>query len=171
MAEMNLPQKGRRMQAPRIDLTPMVDLGFLLITFFMYTTTLARPATMELNMPSREPTTEPTTVVAESTLTLIPTKDHRIVYYEGILSDPGQLKQCSFLQLRQVILKKKGQVVALPATFSANAHKMYVLIKPGDDSTYGDLVQLLDEMSINAVPFSTIVDVTAEEKEWIQKKF
>ena len=168
---MNLPQKDRRMQAPRIDLTPMVDLGFLLITFFMYTTTLARPATMEIKMPSREPTTSPTEVAAESTLTLIATEDHHIVYYEGLLSDLSQMKQCSFTQLRAVLLDKKSRVLSLPATFSANAHKMYVILKPGDESTYGDLVQLLDEMSINEIPFSTIVDLTTEEIEWLRKKF
>ena len=169
MAEMNLPQKGRRSQTPRIDLTPMVDLGFLLITFFMYTTTLAKPATMELKLPSNEPTTTPTTVVAESTITLITIKDHRIVYYEGMLDDATVPKQCSFSQLRSVLLDKKSRVISLPLTFSPAAHKMYALIKPGDNSTYEDLVQLLDEMIIDVIPLYTIMDVSPEEKEWLMK--
>ncbi len=85
MAEMNMPQKGgrRKVQAPRIDLTPMVDLGFLLITFFMFTTTLAQQKTMPLQLPSNERTNTPTVVPAESTLTLIAVKGHGILYYEG----------------------------------------------------------------------------------------
>ena len=173
MADINLPQKAGKYksQTPRIDLTPMVDLGFLLITFFMYTTTLAKPATMEINMPSIEANDTPPEFIAESTITLIAIKGHQIVYYEGILNDPAQMKQCSFAQLRAILLKKKREAALLPATFSRAAHKMYALIKPADNSTYGDLVQLLDEMLVDDIPFYTIVDVSSEEKVWMQKRF
>src|SRR6202041_3220392 len=81
-------KKGKKLST-RIDLTPMVDLGFLLITFFMYTTTLAKPKTMEINMPFKDPNVlEPPNKVKSSTaLTVLLSKDHRIFYYEGIGDD------------------------------------------------------------------------------------
>jgi biopolymer transport protein ExbD len=173
MAEINMPQKGgkRKLQTPRLDLTPMVDLGFILITFFLFTTTMARPKTMELNMPSNEHTDEHPVIPEESTITIIPVKGHRIIYYEGILSNPDQLKQCTRNGIRDVLIGKKKQVAALPSTFSTAAHKLYVLIKPDDNCKYEDVVQLLDEMMINNVPNYTIMDITPEEKEAVVKKY
>src|SRR6185312_11000812 len=110
MAEINMPDKKgkkRKIHSTRIDSTPMVDLGFLLITFFIITTTMAKPKTMELNMPSDRDDHNPTKVIAESTLTLIPTKNHMVAYYEGILTDTAQLKICSTSNVRDVIIKKK----------------------------------------------------------------
>src|SRR3954470_21323321 len=82
-------KKGKKLST-RIDLTPMVDLGFLLITFFMFTTTLAKPKTMEINMPNKEKIDEKDqTKVKESTaMTILLSKEHRVYYYEGIGSDP-----------------------------------------------------------------------------------
>ena len=173
MADMNMPQRSgkRKLSTPRIDFTPMVDLGFLLITFFMYTTTLARPAVMEIRMPTDEPVNDPTPVPAESVITLIATKDHRVIYYEGFLTGFAQLKQCSVSGIRSVLLKKKSAVASLPPTFSAKAHKVFAIIKPGDDCTYGDVVQLLDEMLIDGIGDYAIVDLAAEDKDAMQKKF
>src|SRR5215203_791591 len=83
--------KKAKKLSTRIDLTPMVDLGFLLITFFMYTTTLAKPKTMEINMPYKDEkmTEEQKSKVKESTaLTVLLSKDHQLYLYEGIGSDP-----------------------------------------------------------------------------------
>jgi biopolymer transport protein ExbD len=173
MAELNMPQKRGRgtKPAPRVDLTPMVDLGFLLITFFMYTTTMAKSKIMELKMPSTEPTDSPCKVIAESTITLMPTRDHHVVYYEGILETESQLKNCALADVRGVLLDKKHRVISLPLSYSPAAHKMYVLIKPANESKYGDVVQLLDEMVITGAPNYTIVDITATEQEWIKKNF
>jgi len=173
MAELNVNpgDKKRRRAIPRVDLTPMVDLGFLLITFFMYTTTMASPKTMEVNIPSNEPTPNPTRIIAESTITLIPVAKHRVVYYEGILEDQAQMRICAVQNIRDVLLQKQQKVIALPATFSKAAHKMYVVIKPNNDCTYADVVQLLDEMNIINAPYYSLVDVTGEEQKMIQQKF
>src|SRR5260221_7175096 len=82
-------KKGKKLST-RIDLTPMVDLGFLLITFFMYTTTLAKPKTMEINMPYKDPNMkqEEQNKVKESVaLTVLLSKSDRVYYYEGIGGD------------------------------------------------------------------------------------
>lgn len=165
-----MPQKGgrRKPQPPRIDFTPMVDLGFLLITFFIFTTTMAKPKTMELNMPAT--TGDHTPVAEESVITVMPVKGHRIVWYEGMPAE-SKLKICSNSALRQVLMNKKKQVADLPATFSARAHKLYVVIKPNSDCTYADVVHVLDEMNIVDVPYYSLNDITPEEKEMISKKY
>lgn len=172
MAEITAPAKTgkRKTQAPRIDLTPMVDLGFLLITFFMFTTTLANPKALEINMPDAvDHPDPPTAFIAEATITLIPVSGHKVVYYNSALESKDQLKTEPIAGIRNVLLDKKNTVAALPATFSKEAHKLHVLIKPDAGSSYADLVSLLDEMTIGDVPYYAIVDLTADEKAMVKK--
>ena len=171
MAEIIAPQKAgrRKLQAPRIDLTPMVDLGFLLITFFMFTTTLANHKVMQINMPSNEPTNDVVAFAEEATTTLIATKNHQIAYYNGVLAGKEQLHRCSVAELRNILLKRQAEVAALPAKYSANAHKLHVLIKPNSDCTYADVVNLLDEMNILQVPFYCLVDITTDEVNYLKE--
>ncbi len=172
MADMNMPQKSgkRKLQTPRLDLTPMVDLGFLLITFFMYTTTLARPATMELNMPSVQQEPDPPHVSPENAITIIATKAHKLVYFEGALDNPSQLRQCAFSELRKVVLNKKV-ALALMHGKTGKAHNLFAFLKPADDCTYADLVQLLDEMAIDGIKFYSVADVSKDENEMFRKIF
>ena len=111
-------KKGKKLST-RIDLTPMVDLGFLLITFFMYTTTMSKPKTMEINMPYKDENIkeeEQSKVKSSTVITVLLSKDHRIYYYEGIGDDPTkppQLNVTYFKQkdgIRDVIINKKKTV-------------------------------------------------------------
>ena len=101
MAEIITPQKGgrRQLQPPRLDLTPMVDLGFILITFFIFTTTLAKSEIMKIEMPSNEPTTNPSVVIEESVITLIPVKNHTVYWYEGSFKGAEHVQQAAIAVL------------------------------------------------------------------------
>lgn len=147
----------------------MVDLGFILITFFIYTTTLAKPNVLDVTTPSKEPTPTPTVYPDESTVTVIPVKDHRVYYYFGALQTREQFMDTSMAGIRWVLKSKKREAASLPVTFSAEAHKLHVVIKPNNDCKYADVVQLLDEMEIVAVPVFAIADISQVEKEWIEK--
>ena len=164
MADIITPQKksGRRVHALHIDLTPMVDLGFLLITFFMLSTTLAEQRIMKINMPGKEPG-PPTVFVEEATITLIPVSAHRVLYYCGALRDSTEIKMTETGKARAILLRKQKEVSALPAKFSVDAHRLHVLIKPGSDCVYADLVSLFDEMSILGIERYALVDMTAED--------
>src|SRR6185436_13430285 len=132
-------KKGKKLST-RIDLTPMVDLGFLLITFFMFTTTLAKPKTMEINMPYKDENLkeEEKNKIKESVaLTVLLSKNHRIYYYEGMATDPTKppdLKGTTFSTphgIREEIIKKKNEVEALKHSGAlTQKDQMTVLIKP-----------------------------------------
>lgn len=161
----------RKLSTPRIDLTPMVDLGFLLITFFMYTTTLAKPNVMEIAAPPRDSKGR-TEVPAEATLIVLPTSEHRIAYYSGTENPMLSLHWSSFngtTGLRRLLAKETGRIKALPSNFSAEAHKLHVLIKPDTSAAYEDIVNTLDEMNIASAPYYTIMRITAEEQAAIRK--
>lgn len=96
--------RGRRSLS--IDLTPMVDLGFILITFFIYTTSIAEPRMMDINMPYK-PATESTAYVDTATITIIPTKNHLYATYTGTYRDCMQFNTYTAAELRSVILDKK----------------------------------------------------------------
>ena len=161
--------KKRSAYAPKIDFTPMVDLGFLLITFFMFTTTLTQSKVMELNMPSTEHVDRPTVFVAESTITLIPVKGRRLIYYYGALTGENDIHRCEMQEVRNVLVAKQQSAAALPASFSKDAHKLHVLIKPNTDATYGDLVRLLDEMAILSIEYFAVTDISPEEQLFFRK--
>jgi biopolymer transport protein ExbD len=169
--------KKAKKLSTRVDLTPMVDLGFLLITFFMFTTTLSKPKTMEINMPYKDENIkkeEETKIKSSVALTVLLSKDHRIYYYEGLADDPTkppEVKVTYFKPkegIRDVIIDKKKRVDELKQQGALTAKdQLTVLIKPDVNSTYDDLVSILDEMSINDVRIYAIVDITPVDKEFI----
>ncbi len=174
MAEMEV--KGGK-GSPRVDLTPMVDLGFLLITFFMFTTTMAKPKAMQIQMPFDDPNMqkEDQSQVKESTaMTILLSKDHRIYYYYGIGSDPStppEIKVTGFKDqdgIRDALIQKKKEVQGMVASGAlAPDDKMTVMIKPADNSTTDVLIDVLDEMTINAVPLYAVIDITPVDLEFI----
>ena len=171
-------KKGKKLST-RIDLTPMVDLGFLLITFFMYTTTLAKPKTMEINMPYKDPNMkqEDQNKIKESVaLTILLSKNHKIYYYEGMATDPNKppdLKATTFAQkngIRDEIIAKKKMVDGMKATGALGPKdETTVLIKPDTTSTYSDLVNMLDEMNINDIKVYAIIDITDVDQNFIKE--
>ncbi len=170
-------KKGKKLST-RIDLTPMVDLGFLLITFFMFTTTLAKPKTMEINMPYKDPLMkeeEKNKIKKSVALTVLLSKNHRVYYYEGIGDDPNvapDLKITSFngkKGIREQIIAKKKMVDDMKRSGALGPKdETTVLIKPDTTSTYSDLVNILDEMNINDIKVYAIIDISDIEQGFIK---
>ncbi len=166
MAEMDTSGGGGHKKGPgvkkakksstRVDLTPMVDLGFLLITFFIFTTTMSQATAMKLFLPKDTDKPEEQNKAKESgALTLLLGKNHNVYYYEGTL-DPSasNFKSSTMKQIRNEILTKKR---------STNKDDLVIVIKPGSESTYKDVVDILDEMTINDISRYALVDISDVE--------
>ena len=150
----------------RVDLTPMVDLAFLLIAFFMLTTTLGKSVAMDLNMPKPTDAESEKTVVKESkVLNIILEKDSKIWYYNGTTVMGLQQTDFSPEGIRQVILNKHKFVDSKFGRDDKGDVQTIVLIKPTDDSKYEDLVGILDKMDITKTKIYSIQKpVTLEEE-------
>ena len=154
-------KKGKKMST-RVDLTPMVDLGFLLITFFIFTTTMSQPTAMNLPLPKDTDKPDEQNKAKESgALTLMPSKNETVYYYEGILApDASNFKQTTMKQIRDVIIQKKR---------STPEKDLVIVIKPSPESTYKDLVDILDEMLINDIKRYALVDIFDIEAQLIKR--
>ncbi len=153
-------KKGKKLST-RVDLTPMVDLGFLLITFFIFTTTMSQPTAMRLFLPKDTEKPEEQNKVKESgALTFLLGNDNNIFYYEGTLDPTGSnFQSTNFKDVRDIIMTKKR---------STNPEDFVVVIKPGPMSTYKNTVDLLDEMTINDVKRYALVDIAEVELGLVQ---
>jgi biopolymer transport protein ExbD len=149
-------KKGKKLST-RVDLTPMVDLGFLLITFFIFTTTMSQPTTMRLILPKDTDDPNETPVKVSAVLTILPGKNDQVYYYER--NDPTQLKISNFKAIRDVILDKKRRTD--PVYFN-------IILKPSQDATYRNIVDILDEMTIDAIRHYALVDISPDEYKVIQ---
>lgn len=171
MAEMDTSGGGHHKKGPgvkkakkastRVDLTPMVDLGFLLITFFIFTTTISQPTTMKLYLPKDTDKPEEQNKAKESgALTLLLGKNGNVYYYEGVL-DPtaSNFKTSTMKQIRDVIIHKKR---------TTPKDDLVVVIKPGEESTYKDVVGILDEMTINDIKRQALVDISEQEAQLVK---
>lgn len=151
-------KKGKKLST-RVDLTPMVDLGFLLITFFIFTTTVSQPTSMNLNMPKDTKDPDQNTKVKESgSLTLMLGKGNVIYYYYG--NDPATMQTTGYKDVRKIILEKKR---------TTPAEDLFIIIKPDKDATYKNAVDMLDEMDINDISRYAMVDPTPDEYSKIQQ--
>lgn len=151
----------------RVDLTPMVDLGFLLITFFIFTTTLAKPTVMKLYMPDdKNGPGDP--VCASCVLTVFPAKDNSILFYEGDAGPNTVLKKSNYSEdgIRQVILQKKKSVMMVRGTLD----DFVLIIKPLPESSFQNFVDLLDEVAINNVKHYYISDADKNDEAIIAKQ-
>lgn len=148
-------KKGKKLST-KVDLTPMVDLGFLLITFFIFTTTMSTPTAMKLFLPKDTEKPEEQNKAKESgALTLLLSKDRNVFYYEGILKDDGSnFKSTNFKGLREIIMNKVK---------STDPKDLVIVIKPNKDSKFKDVVDALDEMTINDVKRYALVDIAEAE--------
>jgi biopolymer transport protein ExbD len=191
-------KKGRvKKMSTRVDFTPMVDLGFLLITFFMLATTLNKPQTMEIAMPSKEKLAEADQqkIKASRAVTILLGKDNKVFYYEGTREndiDPV-LNQTDFspkgirqflisknyeimVSVRDLKLKKEARTLS-DIEFETKKNEIIgdkkapiVLIKCTDDSSYRNLIDALDEMAICNIGRYAIVDITPFDLDLIAKK-
>lgn len=170
----------RKKLSTRIDLTPMVDLGFLLITFFIFTTTMSKPKTMEINMPvDKEVKEEDKNKVKDYTaMTVLLSREHRVYYYLGLAGDPQNppdMKVTYFRDkdgIRQAImdLKKKVDEEKYNGMPGHNpTDQPVVLIKADSNSLFDDLVNILDEMNVNAIETYALVDITDIERGFIKE--
>jgi biopolymer transport protein ExbD len=146
--------KGKKMST-HIDMTPMVDLAFLLLTFFMLTTSFSKPQTMEIVMPEK-PTDEADRpeLAKENAMTLLMGENDKLLYYMGLGANP-QLEESDYSPdgIRKVLFQKK------------NNPDLVVLIKPSAKANYKNVVDIFDEMNITGMKKYVIVDITpAEEK-------
>jgi biopolymer transport protein ExbD len=202
MAEITTNSKGSgkkgkpKKLSTRVDFTPMCDLGFLLITFFMLSTSMSKPQTMELSLPSKDKVTEEEqSKIKESTaITIILGKEDKLYYYFGIgtaEADP-QVIATTYAPdgIRKMLLQRNLDVVTqvrnLREQFAketiaedelkkkiseAKDNKMapVVMIKASDDATYKNMVDILDEMQICSIGRFAMVDITDYDKVLVER--
>ena len=161
MAEIsnNKAAKGknkRKVLSTRVDLTPMVDLGFLLITFFIITTTLSQQHALKLNLPVDGP---PTTAAVSKTVTLILKDNNSVDYYNS--NDVDKVTTVTFKDngVRNMLINKKK---AIKQTFGTDTGTT-VIIKPTSLSTYHNVVAALNEMPVNNIRKYVLTDLSKEE--------
>lgn len=206
MAELNTDDGGgggkhggkvkAKKSSTKIDMTPMVDLAFLLLTFFMLTTTFSKPQAMEINMPVKDKVEDPPKIPGNQTLTLLLSDKNRIYYYMGA-DDPNlppTVEYTTFANngIRKLLIDKNKEinktydkVEALKKEFLdgkidekkykveknkvvGDKKALIVLIKADEQSNYKNLVDILDEMSICNIGRYAIVDITTSETEMIK---
>ena len=164
-------KKGKKLST-RVDLTPMVDLGFLLITFFIFTTTMSQPTAFKLFLPDDKVIPEDQNKAKESgVLTIMMGADNHIYYYEGQLKPDGS----NFLSasyngensIREIILKKKADVISRSRDAENPEKDFVVVIKPSVDCNYQNVVDILDEMAINVVKKYALVDISEGEAQLV----
>ena len=179
----------------RVDFTPMVDMNMLLITFFMFCTSLAKPQTMEITMPVKDTAVEQKDrpeISKDQAITVMLGSNHKVYYFTGMpTNDPAQLTQTNFGGLRELLADRNKDVISQinvlkekralrqisDEEFTAQSKEIkrnataapIVIIKASENATFRDLVDSLDEMLIANIGSYTIADMALSDAEWLGK--
>lgn len=180
MAELNQDsgkqKKGGKVRAKKnggkVDLTAMVDLAFLLITFFMLTTSLNKPQAMDVAMPDKNVETDKNTDVdvdEHRSITLVLGSDDKLVWYQGDVKNPLQGPEVidySAEGLRAVLMRMQKLVPQ-----QAGGKDIIVVIRPSEKSVTRNIIDALDEMKIVDIKRYMISNrIMSEEIELLKKE-
>jgi biopolymer transport protein ExbD len=158
----------------KIDMTPMVDLGFLLITFFVFTTTISTPTVADLFMP-KEDTIKPQNLADGLALTVLLDDNNKIYYYHGGMDKAIEAKEIyetnysTYKGLGEIIRRKQKDIDA-SGKFEEGRNGLMLVIKPTSSSVYKNVIDALDEVMINDVKKYAIVEPVQEEINYIAAK-
>jgi len=150
----------------QIDMTPMVDLGFLLISFFIFTTEISKPAITYLYMRKEG---DPIPIPESKSLTILLSSNNSVFYYSGDMGEAiknNQLFQTSYDEtngIGSVIRHRQNELIRR----KIDKKQLNVLIKPGINSSYKNVISCLDEMLINGVTRYAILDQEGDEKSYL----
>jgi biopolymer transport protein ExbD len=152
---------SKRNHSAFIDMTPMVDLGFLLITFFIFTSSMNEPRALRLIMPKIDGV--PPDVKESHVATILLGKSNTIYYYEGFLEKA--LLNKTFIQthfgkngVREMIMEKKKKT----------GQELIILLKTSMECNYGNMVDAMDEIKITNVLKWMVFDASPEEQNLIR---
>ena len=177
MAEVQVQDKSEKggkvrskKQSTRVDMTPMVDLNFLMLMFFMFTTTFSKPNVMDLGLPAKPkkdaPPPQRTEIDLTNSISLIIGKDNRIFYHQ---TDQAGLNENT---LQETTYDKEGitKVIEQAKRRAKDVKKFTVIIKPTDDAVYKNFVDILDQMTITNSQQYGVTDIKPWEKAIYEKK-
>jgi biopolymer transport protein ExbD len=161
---------GDGKRRPRIDMTPMVDLGFLLLTFFVLTTTMSNPKAMQIVVPADvedQPEITPPPVPCGRVLTLMLTGENRVFWYmcKNGKADEFELNAIGYgdAAIRNLVRDRQASVLQDPSLRSFADRDLIVMLKVSEDASYKNLVDMLDEMSITRQSKYMLMDMTSED--------
>jgi biopolymer transport protein ExbD len=147
-------KKKKKRAGVRIDMTPMVDVAMLLLTFFMLTTVFSKPQTMELNLP---PEKEVKVEVAASTLLTVRVAPNLEIYW-SMGNEPTALKKIPFKELRPLLVEK---LRGIP--------KLITLVQIDREAKYNDMVDIIDELNVANITRFSLAPLTDADKKLIVK--
>ena len=152
-------------KATRVDLTAMVDLAFLLITFFILTTTLNKPKAMELVMPDKSDPNQKQAVPETRTMTLLLGKGDKLEWFVG---QAGKTKPSiegyGKNELRKTLIDQSKIIKD-----THGGQPMIVVVKPSSKSTYKNVVTVMDELNIVDIEQRAIVDISPVELDLLKR--
>lgn len=179
-------KKRAKKGSTRIDMTPMVDLAFLLLTFFILTTTMYKPSTLQLTYPVPPEEDQPKDdKKVNNALTMFLTKKDQIFYYVGGFQPETQLTRSNMTDIRKTLVELNlpsiERINALTKQFNENKisevvydslknmsqkqeDALYVIIKPDPDAKFRNVIDMVDEMDISGVGKFAVQDVIKPEE-------
>lgn len=153
----------QRKKLIRVDMTPMVDLGFLLITFFMFTTNFTKPNVMDLGLPAKNPhppTINDVVIDHKNQITFILGKDNRVFYHQSFKEDlnKNNLKETNFSGINIT------KIISEAYNNAPNKGKFTIIVEPTDDANYKNFVDVLDNIAISKKERYGVTDIKPWEK-------
>jgi len=156
-------KKRSKKMSTKVDMTPMVDLAFLLITFFMLATTLTKQQKFDFGVPPdvKDPKEQPE-LKASNAITIILGKNDLVYWYVMNQDGSTDFHETDFSSegIRATLLERKKKI----------GNDLNVVIKPMKDSKYKNLIDIIDELAILGIGKKALVDATPDDVKLVQKQ-